>query len=220
MFGLIFLDTDKNSATGDPQDLGADYVIELDPGAVGLGKWNGTTFDFTVPQTSLTYAYDATGATVHVSDPDLGGTKSFAFGVEFVSGVTQDASGNFDFTNAHSDLAPDAGHGFYAYDVITKLILTKTGFTTAPAPAKAGSRFSASLAATESDTNGPLTGATITCSATLKGKKLPATHTLANGVASCFWKLPKTAKGRSLYGTITVTKQGTKLSKSFVAKIH
>jgi len=220
MFGLIFLDTDKNPATGDSQDLGADYVIEIDPGAVGLGKWNGTTFDFTTPQTSLTYGYDATGATVHVGDPDLGGTKSFNFGVEFVSGVTQDASGNFDFTNAHSDLAPDPGHGFFTYAVITKLILTKTAFTTAPVPAKAGSRFSASLAATESDTNGPLAAATITCSATIKGTKLPATHTLANGVASCFWKLPKTAKGKTLYGAITVTKQGTTLSKSFVAKVH
>jgi hypothetical protein len=36
MYALIFLDTDQNVSTGDPMALGADYVIELDPGAVGL----------------------------------------------------------------------------------------------------------------------------------------------------------------------------------------
>jgi hypothetical protein len=217
---FLLLNTDNNTSTGDTDVLGADYLVELDPGAVGLGKWNGSDFDFTTPQTSLTYSYDTTGATIHVSQADLGGVKVLAFAAEAISGITTDASGNPDLTNAHRDLAPDPGHGLYTYNVITKLTIAKTAFATAPTPAKAGARFSASLAATESDTNGPLSAATVTCSATLMGKKLPATHTLANGVASCFWKLPKTAKGFTLRGTITVTKQGTTLAKSFAAKVH
>lgn len=217
---LMYLNTDQQTTTGDPNTYGADYAVELDPGSVFLFGWNGTTYTPAASQSSLTYGYDTTGATIHVNAADLSKTKAFGFLVEAVSGLSTDANGNLDVSNAHGDSAPDAGHGLWSYDVVTKLLLTKTAFTTAPVPAKSGARFSASLAATESDTNSPITGATITCAATVKGKKLPATHALANGVASCFWRLPKTAKGKTIYGTITVTKQGTKLAKSFAAKIH
>src|SRR5207249_11465904 len=61
---LFFLDTDQNTATGDPQTLGADYAIEVDPGSVGLFQWNGSDYVGAASQTSLTYSYDATGATV------------------------------------------------------------------------------------------------------------------------------------------------------------
>ena len=216
----LFLNTDNNTATGDTDLLGAEYLVELDPGSVVLGKWNGSDYDVTTPQASLTYSYDTTGATIRVSQADLGGTKVLGFVAETITGITTDASGNPDVTNAHRDFAPDPGHGLFTYNVLTKMVLTRTAFTTAPVPARAGGRFSASLAATENDTNGPVAGATVTCTATVGGKRLPATHSLANGVASCFWKLPKTAKGKTLLGTITVAKQGATLSKSFATKVR
>lgn len=217
---FVYLNTDQNASTGDPSLLGTDAIIQLTPGSVFLFQWNGTTFAAAQSQSSLTYTYDATGATFHVSDADLGGVKAFGFIVEVDSGITTDASGNADFTNAKTDIAPDPGHGFFAYNVLTKLTLHQTAFTTSPSPARSGARFTASIAATESDTNGPIKGATITCSGVVRGVKLRATHSLANGVASCFWRLPKTAKGKTLYGQITVVVQGAKLTKSFTAKIH
>jgi hypothetical protein len=219
MLVLMWLDTDANPATGDPQSLGADYAIQLEPGAVGLFKWDGTTFSSAPSQTTLTFGYDATGATIRVGIQDLGGTKKINFGVDAVSGITVDAQGNDDFTNAHDDFAPDLGHGFYNYAVLTKVTLTQTAFTTTPKRAKSGARFTASLAATESDTGGPVAKATIACVATIKGVRLRATHSLANGVASCFWKLPATSKGKTLTGTISITVQGTTLTKRFSAKI-
>ena len=215
----IWMDTDGNSATGDPNAAGADYFIELDPGVVGLLKWNGTTYDNAPSQTSLIFAYDATGATISVSAADLGGAKTLKFAVAAISGITTDANGNADFTNIHVDLAPDSGHGLFAYTVITKLTLTATGFTTAPKPAKHGKRFAATLAASESDTSGPVTSGTVTCVATIKGVRIAATHSLANGVASCSWKLPLTSKGKTLFGKVSITVQGTTLSKSFSARI-
>lgn len=220
MVVLMYFNTDQSGSTGDPQNGGADYVIELDPGVVNLFKWNGSDFVAAPSQTSLTYAYDATGPTIHVSASDLGHTKILGFAVRVISGITYDASGNPDITNAHEDDAPDPGHGFYTYQVLTKLILKRTAFTTSPAPARAGKRFSASLGASENDTNGPVTKATITCSATVAGKRLPATHSLANGVASCYWKLPKTAKGKTLRGTVTVTVRGAKLAKTFAVRVR
>ena len=220
MLILMWMDTDANPATGDPQALGADYALQLEPGAIGLFKWNGTTYDNAPSATTVTFAYDATGATMRVGVQDLGGTKAINFGVDAISGITVDASGNADFTNAHDDFAPDLGHGFFNYSVLTKLTLKQTAFAYTPKPAKSGARLTATLAATESDTNGPVAGATVTCVATIKGVRLRATHSLANGVASCFWKVPKTAKSKTLIGKITITLKGTSISHGFTTKIR
>ncbi|HEV8102880.1 MAG TPA: hypothetical protein VGP69_03990 [Gaiellaceae bacterium] len=220
MTGLIFLDTDQVATTGDPNSLGSDYAIELDPGSVGLFKWNGSTFVAAPSQASVTYSYDTTGATIRVSASELGKTKGLNFGVDVYSGITLDANGNPDFTNAHDDLAPDPGHGFFAYKVQTKLTLSVQAFTTSPKPAKHGKSFVAGLAITESDTGGPVQSGTVTCAATIATKHLaPLGHALKNGIAGCIWHLPITSKGKTIRGTVTVTVQGVKVSRSFSAKI-
>ena len=220
MFLLVFLDTDSNPQTGDVDSLGADYVIQLVPGAVDLFQWNGSDYVPAASQTSLTYVYGTAGATIHISAADLNKTKAFNFGVIAVSGVTFDATGNPNFDNIHRDLAPDPGHGFWAYQVLTKLVLTVTAFTTSPKPAKAGRTFSVSLAATENDTGGPVQSGTVACAATLGGKRVVALrHVVANGVASCVWQIPKTAKGQMIRGTITLTVQGTRITRPFAARI-
>jgi hypothetical protein len=219
MFLLIFLDTDRNAGTGDPDGLGAEYVIQLVPGAVDLFQWNGTDYVLAPAQTSLTFVYGSAGATIHVSAAELNKAKGFNFGTIAVSGVTVDAAGNPNFDNIHRDLAPDPGHGFWSYQVLTKLVLTVTAFTTSPKPAKAGRTFSVSLAATQNDTGGPVESGTVACAASLAGKRVVAVrHVVANGVASCVWRIPKTAKGRLIRGTITLTVQGTRVSRPFSAR--
>jgi hypothetical protein len=215
----ILLNTDQNTATGDPNLLGSDFAIELTTAGVALFQWNGTDLLFADQQTTLVYSYDATGATIRISASELGKTKGMNFGVIATSGITTDTSGNPDFTNAHDDFAPDAGHGFFSYPVVTKLTLTPVSFTLSPKPARAGKPFSASLAATESDTAGPVTTGTVTCSATIAGKHIAATHRVANGIATCMWRIPKTAKKKTIRGTITLTVQGVALTKSFSSKI-
>jgi hypothetical protein len=220
MLFLIFLDTDQNSATGDPDLGGTDYVVQLVPGAVDLFQWNGSDYTAAPSQASLTFSYTSAGPTIRVSASDLGKTKAPNFFVIAVSGITVDASGNLDFTNIHRDIAPDPGHGFYSYQVLTKLVLTVTAFTTAPKPAKAGRPFSASLAATENDTGGPVEGGTVACSATIALKRVAAvTHVVTNGVASCVWRLPKTSKGKTIRGSVTLTVRGVKVTRSFSARI-
>lgn len=220
MFLLIPLDTDKNPATGSADFGGADYVIELDPGVVTLFQWNGTDFVQAASQSSLTFAYAATGATIRISAADLGKTKAFNFRVLAASGLVVDAAGNANFDNVQTDSAPDPGHGFFAYNVLTKLVLTATAFSTAPKPAKAGKAFSATLAANENDTAGPVGSGTVTCVATVGGKRIAAlTHVLANGVATCVWRVPATAKGQTIRGTITLNVRGTKLTRAFSSRI-
>jgi hypothetical protein len=219
MFLLMFLDTDQKSTTGDPDLLGADYAIQLVPGAVDLFQWNGSDYVPAASQASLNFVYGTAGATIHVSAADLGKSKGFNFGIIAVSGVTFDAAGNANFDNIHRDAAPDPGHGFWSYQVLTKLVLTVTAFTTSPKPAKAGRTFSVSLAATENDTAGPVQAGTVACVASLAGKRAAAvSHVVANGVATCVWRIPKTAKGRLIRGTITLTVQGTKVTRPFSAR--
>jgi hypothetical protein len=219
MLLLMFLNTDNNPSTGDPQANGSDYAIQLEPGRVGLFQWNGSDYLFATSQTSLTYAYAATGATIRISAADLGRTKTLAFQTLVISGITVDASGNVDFDTSHGDVAPDPGHGFFSYQVLTKLVLTVTAFTTSPKPARAGRTFSVSLAATENDTAGPVRSGTVACAASLAGKRIAAvSHVVANGVATCVWRIPKTAKGRQMRGTITLTVQGTRVTRPFGAR--
>ena len=218
MYFLVFIDADNNPSTGDTNSVGAEYAIDLEPGAVGLFQWNGTTYAPASSQTSLTYAYASTGPTIHVSAAELGKTKALRFGTLAASGFALDANGNPDTTNEHADLAPDPNHGFYSYPVLTKLVLTVTAFTTSPKPAKAGRTFSVSLAATENDTKGPVASGTVTCPATLAGKRAVAVrHVVANGIATCVWRIPKTAKGRIMRGSITLTLQGAHVTRPFAA---
>jgi hypothetical protein len=217
---VMFLDTDSNSATGDPASLGADYLIDLEQGAVGLFQWNGSDYVQAPSQTSLTYAYQPTGPIIHISAADLGKTKAFKFALIALSGFVIDASGNPDLTNLHRDLAPDPGHGFYTYPVLTKLVLSVTAFTTGPKPARAGRPFSVSMAANENDTGGPVQTGAVTCSATIAFKRIvPVSHVLTNGVASCVWRIPATAKGKVIRGTITLTVQGVRVTRPFTSRI-
>jgi hypothetical protein len=217
---LLFLDTDQQTSTGDQTSFGADYVIELDPGSVALFQWNGSDYAAAASQASVTFAYDATGATIRASAQDLGKTKALNFVAIAASGITLDANGNPDFTNVHSDAAPDPGHGTFSYPVLTKLTLSVAAFSTAPKPARAGRSFVAGLAANESDTKGPVQSGTVACAATIGTKHLVATsHGVSNGIAACAWKIPKTAKGKTIRGTVTLTVQGVKVSRSFAVKI-
>ena len=218
----LFLDTDANPATGDPQSDGADYAIVLVQGSVGLFRWNGTNYADASSQASLVYAYDASGATIKVKASDLGGTKKLNFSAVAASGVTVDASGNPNYANAVTDFAPDIGHGTYAYQVLTTLKLSVSTFQTVPAAPKAGGTLAASLAAKENDTGGPVASrAAVACRATVGGAQVAVkSHAIANGVATCVWKLPASAKGKKLSGTVTVSLRGAKAAKSFSLNVR
>src|SRR5262249_57822074 len=93
-------------------------------------------------------------------------------------------------------------------------------FTSTPKPAKAGKNFSAGMAATESDTNGPVTSGTVACSATVGTTHLATlAKGVKNGIAACVWHLPAKAKGKTVHGTVTLTVQGVVVTRSFSAKV-
>jgi hypothetical protein len=102
-FFELLVDTDLNAATGDPEALGAEILIQLNGTATGgtyaFGRWNGTSytaFDPASEQVSW-----GSGPLIVVSRTDLGVTNAFNFVEDtvVVSGTTV----------AGLDLAPDTG---------------------------------------------------------------------------------------------------------------
>ena len=114
MLIFLFVDSDANANTGDPESLGADYVLQLFEGEAALFKWDGT--DFTrrpgdPPATSLVFSYQA-GATFSISAAELGNTTRFGFAAIAVSGITFDpTTGDPIFDATVSDAAPGGGAG-------------------------------------------------------------------------------------------------------------
>ena len=68
MLILLFVDTDANPDTGDPESIGADYVIQIFGGEAALFRWDGSDFTRRAgdpPATSLIFSYQ-NGATITI----------------------------------------------------------------------------------------------------------------------------------------------------------
>jgi hypothetical protein len=186
----VLLDTDRNVGTGTP-GTGADYLIIIDAAGpfIGLGKWNGTTFD-DVTSSTLRGGW-AAGYVALINRSELGNTTAFDFQV-----VTHLDEGDA------FDRAPETDFG--AYTIAPPHIASIVPRFSPTAP-RGGATFRLqSVALTfESDEKG--VAASFTCRATLAGKRVKGT-----GPGGCTFKLPKTAKGKQLVVTVSATPTGGK----------
>jgi hypothetical protein len=219
----LLVDADNNPATGDqdPNNLGAEYAIELFGGTATLFRWDGTTYSrrgADPPQSSLIFS----GLTIKINASELGGTTRFNFNTFVATGVVFDRNtGDVDFSRAQADFAPDLGHGLWNYTVrIGALRLNVKSFTLSPRRPRAGGSFTASMAATRSDTGASLAGGTVTCTARVGSRRLSANvHRFAGGRARCGWRIPASARGQRLRGTVTIVFEGRRVSRSFSATV-
>jgi len=220
----LFVDSDLNPATGDPQFLGADYVIELFLGEVSLFRWDGTDFTRRVgdpPATTLIYMW-ASGATIKVSAAELGNTKKFGFDVLALSGlVIDDATGKIDNSNAKSDIAPAFSAGLYRYEVkVAPARLVAKKLSTTPNTPRAGKTFTARLTATRSDTGATIVNGEVDCTAKAGGKALkPKSEKFVGQQAVCVFQIPAGTQGKALRGTIKIVFEGKALTRPFAGTI-
>ena len=222
---IIAINSDTNSATGEPQLAGADYILQLigplgGPAGAALFRWDGT--DFTaqgVSQSSLIFSY-ARGVTIKLNASELGNTKRFQFIVLALTGLALGTDGQLDDRNSRFDVAPDPGHGVYTFDVkITKPRLLVKSFGMRPLIPRAGAPLSVFVTFARSD-RARATAPSVTCRATLGGRALSARgSTVSGGRATCLWALPSNAKGKTIRGTVTVLASGLKVSRPFSAAV-
>jgi hypothetical protein len=217
----IFVDSDINTSTGDPDFLGTDYAIQLFGSRVDMFRWDGKTYSRTAtdpPQTSLVFSY-AGGVTVKISAAELGNTTRLNFFADAISGIALDANGDPDFTKAKFDFAPDLGHGLWNYEVKTAPLKLVAKKFTAGKP-RAGTLYTVRLVAARNDTGAVLEGGQVSCKASVGGRPIAArTHRIVNKEARCVWLIPSTARGETIRGSIAVAFEGRKVSKSFAKTI-
>lgn len=225
MLMLLFVDTDANAMTGDPESLGADYVIQVFGGEAALFRWDGSDFTRRAgdpPATSLIFSYQA-GVTITMSAAELGNTTKFGFAVIAISGVTIDpATGDVDFTNAVADVAPATGAGLYQYEVkITPPTLVVRSLKPTPKVPTAGRTFTLKLVAARSDTGAVVQNGRVTCVGRIGTARLRAqAQRVQGGAATCTWNIPLKAKGKTFRGSVAVVFEGLRASQAYSSKVR
>jgi len=216
---FMFLDSDANQATGDPQSLGADYIIQLFSGEVILFRWDGTDFTVSATQASLSYSWSG-GPTIRINASELNNTRRLNFDVTVLSDIVFDpVTGEPDFTNAKRDFAPTVG--FFTYQVvITPPTLVVRRLTPSPARPAAARPFTLRLVAARSDTGAVVQNGRVTCVGRAGTTRLRAqTARVTGGAAVCTWLVPKLAKGKTFRGSVAVTFEGLTAKQSFSGRI-
>jgi hypothetical protein len=217
---VMFLDSDANQATGDPESLGADFIIQLIQGEILLFKWDGSDFSIAATQASLNYTW-AGGPTIRINASDLNNTRKFNFDVTAVANIAFDpTTGAIDCANCKRDFAPTIG--FYTYEVeITPPTLIVKRLKPTPARPTAGRPFTLRLVAARSDTGAVVQNGRVTCVGRLGKARLKAqVQRVQGGAATCTWNIPAKAKRKTFRGSVSVAFEGLKASQSYAGKVR
>jgi hypothetical protein len=214
------IDSDANQATGDPQNFGADYIVQLLLGEVLLFKWDGTDYRISATQSSLVYSWTA-GPTIRINASDLGNTRKLAFDAFAVSGIVFDqTTGAIDCSACHRDFAPAVG--LYPYQLkITKPTLVVKSLKPTPAKPTAGQPFTLRLVAARSDTGAVVQNGRATCVGRVGSARISAQVQRVQGRAAvCTWNIPANAEGKTFRGSVSVVFEGLRASQSYAGKIR
>jgi hypothetical protein len=224
MLVVLFVDADNNASTGDPDPLGqgVDYVIEVFGGEAALFRWDGTNFTRRAgdpPATSLIFSYQG-GITINISAAELGNTRALKFSVIVFSGITIDPTTNdLDFTNSVGDIAPAAGAGLYAYQVVIARPTLVVRGVSAGKPT-AGKPFTLRMRTARSDTGAIVQNGRVSCLGRAGNARLRATvQRVVGGWATCTWLLPPNSKGKRFRGSVAIVFEGLRAAESFSGRI-
>lgn len=205
----VFIDHDRSVDTG-AERAGWDYVLDMDARGTRLFAldegWDVTR----VGAPSLTGRYENGAAIFQINRGDLGATGCFDF---FARTVTPE--------NAFEAVRDDAPNGDDYWTYSLNLSIDQVGIKIGRlsfGKARAERSFKVRARVSRRDTGRGVNGK-VTCSARVGGKTLRKGGHSAKGVASCSWKLPKSARGKRLRGSIAVNYQGVRATRSFTAKV-
>ena len=195
----LFIDSDRNPATGDPLSLGAEYRLAIDGGTqtFDFGSWDGTRFDSAAPSTTAAVWYWS-GVSFTMNRTELGGTSGFSFWIR--------AAGS----GRAPDAAPD--RGTWTYEVGTGGVnprdIDSFAYRVRPAVPRAGFVFQLRIDRVRLvEGAGEATPDRWSCSAILAGRTIRG-----SGHGRCDFRLPRAARGKRLVVTMTVAYMGSVVS--------
>ena len=243
---MIFIDADKNQATG---DLGDEYWLFGGP-EVGSGflAWNGTQW---VEPDPAGFGVGAAAANVmefRFTQASIGNSTSFNF---IVFSVSVDGTGAQTAINPW-DVAPETG--YYTYDVLMAqcanakdddgdgkvdtqdlgcsstidddesddpITLSAGKAKVTPAKPKAGGKVVVSVPVTRVETGQAITNGAVVCTARVVGGKTVRgmVGKVAGGRAVCTFKVPKGLTGKVVRGTVGVSYETATAKAPFSFKI-
>lgn len=203
---FIAIDADRNRDTGDED--GAEYAIGVDAESVWIDRWDGETYvEAEGPSLAATFSRSDRFLRVTIHPNDLGGLSSFDFLVLSFAGDDFDAAPN--------------GPPWWSYTLASgRPPLAVLGFALKPKAPAAGKRLTATMGVGRGDTLDLLDQGKVTCKLIVGGKAVKAARAgFTQGLPQCRWNLARTAKGKLLKGTISVTYGGSTAKKSFSARV-
>lgn len=198
----VDLDLDRNTATGDEGvEAILTYVVNPD-GSTSLDfeRWNGSALA-PVTTTMATASFAAGIVTFTVPRSELEDTRGFnfeSFAIAFRS----------DLMAFVADVAPNTTQP-YSYD-LTGLAppppprLTASRAVGAPVRPTAGRAFSVSTVVKRQDTGATLRTGTVACVVRVGTARVRAVGRFSGGRARCALTVPRTARGKTLRGTMTI----------------
>jgi hypothetical protein len=211
----VAINHDRNGATGDEGvDSTLDLVVQQD-GSIGAlhQRWNGTDFvDVTPTQASGSFA--AGVLTLSVPRSELGNTRSIDF--EALALVFR-----ADLMAIVADIAPDTANA-YTFDLVglpaPRLAATRP--TGTPARPIAGRAFVVSTAVTNDETEQAVRSGTVTCVVRVGTARIRAAGRFVGGRARCSMTVPRTARGKTIRGTMTIRSGGAAVTAAFSFRVR
>jgi len=207
----VFLDTDMNGATGDPDYRGAEFLLVVDEStrSYGFFRWDGSGYAVGSYAT-VTFGSDSGGVTFSINRSALDNTAMFNFWVRTSVGA---------LTGGQVDDAPDTGAWNYSLSAGGPQITAAIVRTQPSSGPKAGRPFTISVTGVTVlplDPSAPLPKPDgYTCRARLRGRSLSG-----SGKGGCSFRVPKRSRGQSLVLLVTVRYAGAAVTFRSVYRIN
>ena len=146
-----------------------------------------------------------------------GGTVEVGWGFDIVA----DAAGTYTVTATATPAQPDPNPAnnaaTFQFQVVVPTV-TPTVAVTTPSVGRIGSIVSATVHVTAG--GAPVRPASVSCTAAVGGTKLHGKAHSAAGVASCRYTAPRSTRGKTLHGALTITVGGTTRTRAFSIRLR
>jgi hypothetical protein len=229
----LFIDADKNPATGDDGDeawmfggplVGAAFFncssagcSETNPAGFGARAASANVTEFTFNRSAIgnSAGFNFVALSLSIDPPNLSFwdvTSSFTYDLAFPqcgNGRDDDGDGAIDAQDLGCSSPADENEADDPVNVRLGAAKAK------PAAPKAGSVVTISAPTTRVETGRPLESGSVSCTATTAGKKMRASGSVVAGNAVCKLKLPAAARGKTVRGSLTVTYKTAKATRPF-----
>ena len=232
----VFIDADKNPATGDDGDeawmfggplVGAAFFTcnsagcsEANPGfSARAAGANVTEFTFNRSGIGNSASFNFDVISISIDPPnlnfwDVAGTYTYDLAFpQCGNGKDDDGDGKIDSEDLGCSSATDENEADDPVNVRLGAAKAK------PASPKAGSMAVISARTTRVETGQPVESGSVLCTASYPGKKLRGAGSVVAGNAVCKVKLPAAAKGKTVRGTMTLKYKTATATSPFSFKV-